>query len=169
MTRTLSGSFISNLTKRPTPEPSESGSHDAEIEDMIFNDVSPARAYRGDDGDVMPPEPLHDLGLETPQASPMLADQDDFGPQPDSGNNLGDDRSVVCSVYYSPEPTPITFNPPRSPLSRKSSRHARLSLTNCWANIDSYWRSATSFVVQSLPGMPVWRSWRPTFGPEQTP
>ncbi|KAI0760032.1 hypothetical protein C8Q74DRAFT_1371997 [Fomes fomentarius] len=96
MTRTLSGSLISNLTRRPTPEPSDSGSHVAEIEDMIFNhDVSPARAYREDIDDDTLFESLPDHGLGTPQSSPMLADQADLGAEPDSGN---DDRSEITSL-----------------------------------------------------------------------
>ncbi|KAI1784851.1 hypothetical protein LXA43DRAFT_900919 [Ganoderma leucocontextum] len=42
VTRTASGTLISNLTRHPTPEPSDSGSQDAEIEDMVFDDIQDA-------------------------------------------------------------------------------------------------------------------------------
>ena len=51
----MSGSLISNLTRRPTPEPSDAGSHDMEVEELVFDDYQDASSFqetthRDDDG-----------------------------------------------------------------------------------------------------------------------
>ena len=75
MTRTLSGSLISNLTKQPTPEPSEPGSHD--IEDTIFDDAHERLSspyHLQDDGDDVTFAPC----VGAVQSTPMHANLDDL-------------------------------------------------------------------------------------------
>ncbi|KAI0716309.1 hypothetical protein C8Q76DRAFT_617655, partial [Earliella scabrosa] len=98
ITRTLSGSLISNLTKRPTPEPSDPGSHDVEIEGMIFDDdatLSPACPEGNDD---MFQAYSNDHGLETPQSSPMLANRGELGPSAEEYDGLTDDQRQIVSL-----------------------------------------------------------------------
>ena len=71
VTRTLSGSLISNLTRRPTPEPSDSGSQDAEIGELVFDsvqdDFSPFSGDQGHDDAAS----AMSTGPATPQPTPQ--------------------------------------------------------------------------------------------------
>ncbi|EJF57819.1 hypothetical protein DICSQDRAFT_157138 [Dichomitus squalens LYAD-421 SS1] len=81
VTRTLSGSLISNLTRRPTPEPSEPGSQYAEIEGLVFDDVqddddfSSLSSVHGHDDAVSDFTPRK-VGLETSQSTSNLMAHD---------------------------------------------------------------------------------------------
>ncbi|KAJ8495742.1 hypothetical protein ONZ51_g1523 [Trametes cubensis] len=80
VTRTLSGSLISNISKQPTPEPSDAGSQESEIDELIFDEMedAPMSAFpEVEQGVFSRPPQVH--GLATPQSSPLLADQEDFG------------------------------------------------------------------------------------------
>ncbi|KAI0739218.1 hypothetical protein C8Q80DRAFT_1112583 [Daedaleopsis nitida] len=88
MTRTLSGSLISNLTRRPTPAPSEADSHDARFELMDYDhvpDVMPFPAHPGDGRSAA--APVRETGIETPQSSPMFANREELDPEEPSVND----------------------------------------------------------------------------------
>ncbi|RDX42163.1 hypothetical protein OH76DRAFT_1488878 [Lentinus brumalis] len=97
VTRTLSGSLISNLTKRPTPEPSESGSHDAGIEDMIVDD-----AYGRPSSPHYPLDDGHDTtfnrSLETPQSSPVHANLGELDVDADTRHEHDDRNAEIVSL-----------------------------------------------------------------------
>ncbi|KAI0367729.1 hypothetical protein BV20DRAFT_548113 [Pilatotrama ljubarskyi] len=80
VTRTLSGSLISNISKQPTPEPSDAGSQDSDVEELIFHDMKDVSmtAFPEVQEVVSRPQPAH--GLATPQSSPLLADRAEIGP-----------------------------------------------------------------------------------------
>ncbi|KAI0676623.1 hypothetical protein C8Q78DRAFT_960923 [Trametes maxima] len=84
VTRTLSGSLISNLSKRPTPEPSDVGSQGTEIDELAFDngmgEASISSAFPEVNEDAFSRPPVSH-GLATPSSSPLLADEEDFGPE----------------------------------------------------------------------------------------
>ncbi|OJT15347.1 hypothetical protein TRAPUB_8092 [Trametes pubescens] len=83
VTRTLSGSLISNISKQPTPEPSDVGSQRSEddIDELVFDDSMEDASMSAFPEFEHFPVPQQALGLATPQSSPLLADQEDFEPE----------------------------------------------------------------------------------------
>ncbi|CDO76922.1 hypothetical protein BN946_scf185006.g4 [Trametes cinnabarina] len=76
VTRTLSGSLISNLSKQPTPEPSDAGSQSSDI-DELFSDEDVAMSVFPEITKTAS-NPAQPYGLATPQSSPLWGDKDDF-------------------------------------------------------------------------------------------
>ncbi|KAI0822874.1 hypothetical protein BC628DRAFT_1386625 [Trametes gibbosa] len=79
VTRTLSGSRISDLSKQPTPEPSDGSSQgsDDDVDQLICEDTDCAAiSVFPELGGFSRQE--QGLGLATPQSSPLLADQEEF-------------------------------------------------------------------------------------------
>ncbi len=76
VTRTASGTLISNHTRHPTPEPSDAGSQDAEIEDMVFDHIQNTLSMTSsvDDEDVHPDSQRRRAAIEMSQSSPNLMD-----------------------------------------------------------------------------------------------
>ncbi|KAI0642493.1 hypothetical protein C8Q79DRAFT_917292 [Trametes meyenii] len=81
--RTPSGSLVSNLSKQPTPEPSDAGSYSTEIDEPAFaddiGDTSMSSAFPEVSEAIFPRPPVSH-GLATPDSSPLLVDEEDFGP-----------------------------------------------------------------------------------------
>ncbi|KAI0349859.1 hypothetical protein OH77DRAFT_1158261 [Trametes cingulata] len=91
VTRTMSGSLISNLSKQPTPERSDAGSQGSDIEELVFDDMEDVSMTAIPEvHDLFSrPQPAH--GLATPQSSPFLADRTDLEPDADSQGDVGAD------------------------------------------------------------------------------
>lgn len=77
VTRTASGTLISNFTRHPTPEPSDAGSQDAGIEDMTFDHIQDTLSVNGnaiEDEDVFA-DPQRPRGLEMSQPSDYASER----------------------------------------------------------------------------------------------
>ncbi|KAI0332908.1 hypothetical protein GY45DRAFT_1298398 [Cubamyces sp. BRFM 1775] len=104
VTRTLSGSLISNISKQPTPEPSDAGSQGSEIDELIFDEMEDASMSAFPEVEQrMFSRPAQAHGLATPQSSPLLADQEDFGSDLDVQEvpqeyDVGNDSEEVAAL-----------------------------------------------------------------------
>ncbi|KAI9060439.1 hypothetical protein FKP32DRAFT_1731405 [Trametes sanguinea] len=78
VTRTLSGSLISNLSKQPTPEPSDAGSQGSEVDELVYDDMEDSSMSVFPEVAEAFSRPALHHGLATPQSSPLLGDQEDF-------------------------------------------------------------------------------------------
>ncbi|KAI0764507.1 hypothetical protein BD413DRAFT_638027 [Trametes elegans] len=83
VTRTLSGSLISNISKRPTPEPSDVSSHGSVAEEAMFDDVEDVSMSALPEIDEVFSRPQHAHGLATPKSSPLLMDENELCPDVD--------------------------------------------------------------------------------------
>ena len=101
VTRTLSGTLIPHNTRQPTPEPSDTGSHDGEFEATVFEaDHDTSSAFPEMD---LVPDRTEDHDVETPWSSQALADRSDCNltsaSVPTSPNSPSDDpANMVCVV-----------------------------------------------------------------------
>ncbi|PIL23631.1 hypothetical protein GSI_14944 [Ganoderma sinense ZZ0214-1] len=75
VTRTASGTLISNFTRHPTPEPSDAGSHDADIEDMTFDHIQDTLSMaNGMEDDIFANSQRRPDAIDASQSSPDLMD-----------------------------------------------------------------------------------------------
>lgn len=105
VTRTLSGSLISHLSKQPTPEPSEGGSQRSEddIDELVFDDSMEDASMSAFPEFERFPGPQQALGLATPQSSPLLADQEEFAPEEAIDGYEGGDEPAEEVSFFQPK------------------------------------------------------------------